>query len=140
MLRSTDLLAPDVAAKAIPANNASQTSPARATNASGTFGGFLSLEWPKIARRDLAYQLLGYERHNRAAAEQALGLIGQGQLDLMLLVTPIACRSIGTTKASNIDGYANAAIVVIRLASFCKAARASGGSITCTGQSTRARK
>jgi hypothetical protein len=34
MLRSTDLLAPDVAAKAIPANNASQTSPARATNAS----------------------------------------------------------------------------------------------------------
>jgi hypothetical protein len=101
MLRSTDLLAPDVAAKAIPANNASQPSPTRATNAPGTVGRFLSLEWPKITRRDLAYQLLGYERHNRAATEQALGLIGQGQLDLTPLVPPIACRSIGTTKASN---------------------------------------
>ena len=36
------------------------------------------------------FQLLGYERHNRAAAEQALRLIGQGQLDL----TPLATHSL----------------------------------------------
>ncbi len=33
----------------------------------GRLGDFYPLEWPKITRRDLAYQLLGYERHNRAA-------------------------------------------------------------------------
>ncbi len=32
-------------------------------------------------------KLLGYERHNRAAAEQALALVGQGQLDLAALAT-----------------------------------------------------
>ncbi|MCE7980511.1 MAG: hypothetical protein DYG89_04910 [Caldilinea sp. CFX5] len=36
------------------------------------------------------FQLLGYERHNRAAAEQALHLIEQGQLDL----TPLATHSL----------------------------------------------
>jgi len=33
------------------------------------------------------FQLLGYERHNRPAAEQALRLIEQGQLDLSPLAT-----------------------------------------------------
>ena len=32
-------------------------------------------------------KLLGYERHNRAAAEQALQLVVQGQLDLSALAT-----------------------------------------------------
>jgi len=36
------------------------------------------------------FQLLGYERHNRPAAEQALHLITQGQLDL----TPLATHSL----------------------------------------------
>ena len=39
-------------------------------------------------------KLLGYERHNRAAAEQALQLIIQGQLDL----TPLATHTLSLQR------------------------------------------
>lgn len=56
-----------------------------------------------VLREDVAFgwdhwrrglKLLGYERHNRAAAEQALELIVQGQLDL----TPLATHTLPLTR------------------------------------------
>lgn len=64
--------------------------------------------WPHWRR---GLKLLGYERHNRAAAERALQLIQQGKLDL----TPLATHTLPLTRyAEGVDLLRTKAAIKVR--------------------------